>query len=323
MPLPTPMTGGSPHMVASLVTFDAPTHPKYRKLTQEWFMPKNLRGVEEEIRALAEKTVDRLVEAGPEVDFVPLVSAPYPLHVVMQIMGVPEEDEPRMLTLTQQMFGGNEEDLNQSGMKDLPPEAITQLVAGAVKDLIATAKASGAETISLIPRNDGTALGNGERQANLRIALKGVLPLLRDAEIVALVEPLGFRRSSLRSKTELVETITSIGGQDQFKIVHDTFHHTLADGGPIYPEKTGIVHISAVDDPKLGLAQMEDEHRVLVDENDRLGNVAQIAELLAAGYDGAISYECFSPKTHALDDPYVEIKRSFDFISSQLQAHAA
>jgi 2-keto-myo-inositol isomerase len=193
----------------------------------------------------------------------------------------------------------------------------------AVKALIATAKASGAETISLIPRNDGTAFGNGERRANLRVALKGALPLLQDAEIVALVEPLGFQRSSLRSKTELVESITSISGQDHFKIVHDTFHHTLADGGPIYPQMTGIVHISAVDDPKLSLAQMEDEHRVLVDENDRLGNVAQIAELLAAGYDGPISYECFSRKTHVLDDPYAEIKRSFDFISSQLQALAA
>jgi len=192
----------------------------------------------------------------------------------------------------------------------------------AVKALIETANASGAETISLIPRNDGTALGNGEWQANLRVALKGALPLLQDAEIVALVEPLGFQRSSLRSKTALVESIASIGGQDHFKIVHDTFHHTLADGGPIYPKMTGIVHISAVDDPKLALAQMEDEHRILVDEKDRLGNVAQIAELLAAGYDGPISYECFSPKTHALDDPYTEIKRSFDFISSQLQADA-
>jgi cytochrome P450 len=127
-------TGGSPHMVASLVTFDAPIHIKYRKLTQEWFMPKNLRGIEDEVRALAEKTVQRLVDAGPEADFVKLVSAPYPLHVVMQILGVPEEDEPRMLMLTQQMFGGQDEDLNQSGMKDLPPEVITQIVAGAVKD---------------------------------------------------------------------------------------------------------------------------------------------------------------------------------------------
>ena len=43
------LTGGSPHMVASLVTFDAPIHMKYRKLTQEWFMPKNLRTLEDEM----------------------------------------------------------------------------------------------------------------------------------------------------------------------------------------------------------------------------------------------------------------------------------
>ncbi len=128
------MTGGSEHMVASLVTFDAPIHMKYRKLTQEWFMPKNLRTVEAEIRSLAKRTVDRLIAAGPEADFVKLVSAPYPLHVVMQILGVPEEDEPRMLMLTQQMFGGQDDDLNQSGMANMTPEQITQLVAGAVKD---------------------------------------------------------------------------------------------------------------------------------------------------------------------------------------------
>lgn len=128
------LTGGSPHLVASLVTFDAPIHMKYRRLTQEWFMPKNLRGVEEEIRTLAQATVQRLVDAGPEADFVKLVSAPYPLHVVMQILGVPEEDEARMLMLTQQMFGGQDEELSGSGMAAMTPEQITQLVAGAVKD---------------------------------------------------------------------------------------------------------------------------------------------------------------------------------------------
>ena len=128
------MTNGSEHLVASLVTFDGDTHRKYRKLTQDWFMPKNLRTVEDEIRGIAHGAVDRLLEGGAEADFVKTVSAPYPLHVVMQIMGVPEEDEPRMLMLTQQLFGGQDDDLNQSGMKDLPPEAITQLVAGAVAD---------------------------------------------------------------------------------------------------------------------------------------------------------------------------------------------
>nr|WP_207912188.1 cytochrome P450 [Parafrankia sp. BMG5.11] len=127
-------SGGSEHMVASLVTFDAPIHMKYRKLTQEWFMPKNLRGIEDEVRSIARAAVDRLLAAGPQVDFCKEVAAPYPLHVVMQILGVPEEDEQRMLMLTQQMFGGQDEDLNQSGMKDLPPEVITQIIAGAVKD---------------------------------------------------------------------------------------------------------------------------------------------------------------------------------------------
>ncbi|WP_225205234.1 cytochrome P450 [Novosphingobium huizhouense] len=128
------VTGGSPNLVNSLVSIDAPSHPKLRRLTQEWFMPKNLRKIEEDIRTLAAHTVDRLIAAGPEADFCPLVSAPYPLHVVMQILGVPEEDEPRMLFLTQQMFGGQDEDLNKSGMADLPPEQIMQIVMGAVND---------------------------------------------------------------------------------------------------------------------------------------------------------------------------------------------
>ena len=128
------LTGGSPHMVASLVTFDAPIHMKYRKLTQEWFMPKNLRGLEDEIRGIARDAVDRLLAAGTEADFCKLVSQPYPLHVVMQILGVPEADEPRMLMLTQQMFGGQDEELNRSGMAELTQEQIIQLVAGAVKD---------------------------------------------------------------------------------------------------------------------------------------------------------------------------------------------
>ncbi|MDU8912004.1 TIM barrel protein [Aestuariicoccus sp. MJ-SS9] len=193
----------------------------------------------------------------------------------------------------------------------------------AVRALIDTAIEAGAETVSLIPRNDGQALGNGERQANLRVAMKAILPILQETGMTALVEPLGFLRSSLRSKRDLVDTIEAIGGAAHFKLVHDTFHHTLAGGGPIFPEETGIVHISAVTDPDLPVERMEDEHRVLIDENDRLDNVGQIAALLAAGYDGPFSYECFSPETQALADPYTAIRTSFDFISSQLRAHAA
>ncbi|MEL7445435.1 MAG: cytochrome P450 [Pseudomonadota bacterium] len=124
---------GSNMLVDSLVVFDAPIHPKYRKLTQDWFMPRNLAKMEDEIRSIAARTVDRMLDAGPEFDFVKTVSGPYPLHVVMQILGVPEQDEPRMQMLTQQLFGGQDKDLSGSGMDKMTPEQVVQLVAGAVK----------------------------------------------------------------------------------------------------------------------------------------------------------------------------------------------
>lgn len=128
---------GSNMLVDSLVVFDAPIHPKYRKLTQEWFMPRNLGRLEDELRALAARTVDRMLEnaaeSGGEVDFVKEVSGPYPLRVVMQILGVPEADEPRMQMLTQQLFGGQDKDLSGTGLDQMTPEQVVQIVAGAVK----------------------------------------------------------------------------------------------------------------------------------------------------------------------------------------------
>lgn len=204
-----------------------------------------------------------------------------------------------------------------------PFNAWSDEVAQAVRDLIATAKAAGAETISLIPRNDGAGTAEGERQANLRLAMKNVLPMLEEADITALVEPLGFPVSSLRQKAELVDMIEALGAGHRYKLVHDTFHHTLAGGGAYYPDYTGIVHISAVVDPNVPVEEMQDAHRVLIDGKDRLGNVEQIRDLLALGYDGVFSYECFAPETHALPDPYADIRRSFDFIASQVKALAA
>lgn len=192
-----------------------------------------------------------------------------------------------------------------------------------VRALIELAQASGAETINLIPRNDGTGVGEGERQANLRLALKAIAPMLVDTGITALIEPLGFLRSSLRHKQELVDVIKAVDGTARFKIVHDTFHHALSEDTEIYAGHTGIVHISGVTEPDIRFDQMEDAHRGLVDAQDRLGSIDQIGALMAAGYDGPISYECFAPATQSMPDPYSELKRSFDFISSQIEEKAA
>lgn len=109
------MMGGSPHMVRSLVQMDNPDHMDYRQLTQAWFLPQNIRKLEPRIREIAKGFVDRMADLGSECDFARDVAFLYPLHVIMEILGVPETDEPMMLKLTQELFGANDEDVNRSG----------------------------------------------------------------------------------------------------------------------------------------------------------------------------------------------------------------
>ncbi len=191
------------------------------------------------------------------------------------------------------------------------------------KALMEIAVACGAEAISLIPRNDGVEPGTGDRQANLYLALGELNPLLEDHDLIGLIEPLGFETSSLRHKAEIVKVIETLGAMDRFKLVHDTFHHYLSGDRSIFPEHTGIIHISGVVEPELSVQQMRDEHRVLVDERDRLENIAQIGAFVAAGYTGPVSYEVFSPTVHALTDPKAELSGSFDIIASGLNKMAA
>jgi len=109
------MMGGSPHLVRSLVQMDNPDHFAYRHLTQGAFVPQNLRVLETRIREIARGFIDRMAEMGDRCDFARDVAFLYPLHVVMELIGVPESDEPRMLKLTQELFGSADPDLNRTG----------------------------------------------------------------------------------------------------------------------------------------------------------------------------------------------------------------
>jgi hypothetical protein len=126
------LTGGSPHLVRSLVQMDAPDHPKYRALTQAWFMPTNIRGLEERIRKIARASVERMAAKGGECDFVREVALHYPLHVVMEILGVPEADEPRMLMLTQELFGAADPELSRNPGASAVPNDL-----GAIQEVLA------------------------------------------------------------------------------------------------------------------------------------------------------------------------------------------
>jgi len=122
------------HLIKSLVQMDAPDHMKFRLLTQTWFMPKNLRILEDRIREIARETVDHMLSLGDECDFARDVALHYPLRVVMNILGVPREDEPRMLLLTQQLFGSTDPELNRDRAEITDPVAGLQMLNFVVAD---------------------------------------------------------------------------------------------------------------------------------------------------------------------------------------------
>jgi cytochrome P450 len=107
-------TGGKP-VTLSLIQMDPPIHEKFRNLTAAWFQPGNLKSLEGRIRELAKAAVDRMAASDGRCDFVNEIALHYPLLVIMEILGLPESDEPLMLKLTQEMFGASDPDLNESG----------------------------------------------------------------------------------------------------------------------------------------------------------------------------------------------------------------
>ena len=102
----------------TLIHMDDPDHSKFRALTKAWFMPENLKRVEASVRSIADETVDRMLESGPELDFVTEVAVWYPLRVIMSILGVPAGDEALMLKLTQELFGADDPDMKREQAPD-------------------------------------------------------------------------------------------------------------------------------------------------------------------------------------------------------------
>ncbi|MCC5874002.1 MAG: cytochrome P450 [Gammaproteobacteria bacterium] len=105
---------GRKHLVRSLVQMDDPDHMKYRLLTAPFFTRQKLEQMKPEVERLAKMYVDRMAEFDGECDFVKDVAIWYPLRVVMSVLGVPPEDEPLMMKLTQELFGSTDPDVQRS-----------------------------------------------------------------------------------------------------------------------------------------------------------------------------------------------------------------
>ena len=104
---------GKPMLVRALPQMDNPDHAKYQKLTHAWFQPRHIRTLSERMAELAKDSVDRLFAMGDRCDFYSEIAIYYPLRVLMTILGLPRDDEARLLKITQAYFGGGDPDMQK------------------------------------------------------------------------------------------------------------------------------------------------------------------------------------------------------------------
>lgn len=101
-------------LMRNLVLMDGAEHQAYRELTQSYFTPKGLEAITGNIEALANEFIGRMAEMGGTCDFAK-IAMPFPLRVIMSMLGVPQEDEPMMMRLTQQTLSSQDPEFQAEG----------------------------------------------------------------------------------------------------------------------------------------------------------------------------------------------------------------
>ncbi|WP_431237881.1 cytochrome P450 [Mycolicibacterium aichiense] len=104
--------------LSTLIHIDDPHHRDLRKIGADWFRPKAMRALKARCDELAKMYVDQMVERGPEIDFAQEIAVNFPLYVILTLLGLPESDFPRMLKLTQELFGGDDSEFQRAQDKD-------------------------------------------------------------------------------------------------------------------------------------------------------------------------------------------------------------
>jgi hypothetical protein len=125
----------------TIIEMDPPRHRSFRKVAAPWFTPRALGRVDAAVDASARHIVDQLAgETGEgECDFATAVAAAHPLRILSTILGVPREEEPRILRLTNQLFASEDEELRRPGVdreqaiRELGLE-LFQLFSGIIED---------------------------------------------------------------------------------------------------------------------------------------------------------------------------------------------
>lgn len=127
---------GDSRTIDTLAYMDAPEHTKIKNVTSSWFLPAAVRKREDAIRALALEAIEHLMSFDGKCDVVQDFALNFPLRVIMSLFGVPREDEPLMLKLTQELFGNADPEEQREDVA-FEPDAAARMWRAAIADFAA------------------------------------------------------------------------------------------------------------------------------------------------------------------------------------------
>lgn len=107
-----------------MISMDPPRHDRIKALFQRGFTPKRIAEHAERIRAIVNRTLDRVADRG-ECDLVEEVAGPVVSRVIGSFLGSPEEDDRRHMEDTNILLGFGDDDLRPSD------EAVAQMLSRA------------------------------------------------------------------------------------------------------------------------------------------------------------------------------------------------
>ena len=91
----------------SFIVMDDPRHARLRGIVARRFTPKQLAKVMDNVEIVANEVIDKMAGEG-EVDFVQAISAPFPLLIIMDMMGIPRSEFATVLDATNKILGAGD-----------------------------------------------------------------------------------------------------------------------------------------------------------------------------------------------------------------------
>jgi cytochrome P450 len=92
----------------SFLAMDPPRHTKLRKLATAAFTPRQVRRIEDSIKASATAIVEELKAAGSGADFVDYCAKELPLRTLSDMMGIPESERERVAEAADALVTAND-----------------------------------------------------------------------------------------------------------------------------------------------------------------------------------------------------------------------